>query len=130
LQKADARYGMLLLASALLAGACAGERATEGDPNMGKSATVSTREAPHTDISCAAEPIALSEVRPLVDKYCVACHSPSGAAGEDYDFRSDGSIMARRRNIAAKLRLHVMPPPSALQPSDSERKTLRCWAKG
>ena len=111
----------LLLVSALLAGACAGTRA--GVVPAQRAETVSP------DVTASCPPVTTVEARSLVDKYCVSCHSPSGAAGEDYDFRGDTAISARRSNIEAKLRLHVMPPPSAPQPSDAERTTLRCWAK-
>jgi uncharacterized membrane protein len=74
-------------------------------------------------------PMTIAQARPLVDEYCVSCHSPSGAAGEDYDFRDDAAVFARRRNIEAKLRLRAMPPPNARQPSEAERTALRCWAK-
>lgn len=117
-----ARHSLeLLLVSALLAGACAGTRAS----------AVPAQRAEVTSPTVAAScPLVTTVVaRALVDKYCVSCHSPSGSAGEDYDFRGDAAISARRSNIEAKLRLHVMPPPSAPQPSDAERTTLRCWAK-
>ena len=52
----------------------------------------------------------------MVDHYCVGCHSPSGAAGPDYDFRSDAALVAHRRNVEAKLRLGAMPPPGFKQP--------------
>ena len=123
MQRGERGYFELLLASALLAGACAGVR--------GAAAPTTPVNAASTDVeaSCTARPIPTAEVRPLVDRYCVSCHSPDGAAGEDYDFRSDPAIAARRGNIEAKLRLHVMPPPTARQPRDAERALLRCWAK-
>jgi uncharacterized membrane protein len=114
-------YLNVLLASALLAGACAGAR-SDAPP----AAVAHTASA---DASCSVHPVALTEARSLVDQYCVSCHSPSGSAGEDYDFRSDSAILARRRSIEAKLRLQVMPPPNAPQPSAAERSMLRCWAK-
>jgi uncharacterized membrane protein len=123
LPKAELRYLELLLAGAVLAGACAGVRTTSGT-------SAPSSASAHAEAACPAAPITAAEVRPLVDKYCVSCHSPDGAAGEDYDFRSDAAIVLRRRKIEAKLRLHVMPPPNARQPSDAERSTLRCWAKG
>ena len=115
-------YFELLLASALLAGACAGARVAAAPTPVDAAST-------DAEASCAARSVPTAEVRPLVDRYCVSCHSPDGAAGEDYDFRSDTAIVLRRRNIEAKLRLHVMPPPTARQPSDAERDLLRCWAK-
>jgi|SRR6185369_1887551 len=115
------RYLELLLVSALLAGACAGTRTGVAPATSAPAASAGA--------SCALEPVTTTEARSLVDKYCVSCHSPTGAAGEDYDFRGDAAIVARRRSIEAKLRLQVMPPPNAPQPSAAERSTLRCWAK-
>ena len=126
--KAERSRVELLLASALLAGACAGARSagSTGEPiSAPANAAVAQRQAP-----CPANPITTAEARMLIDEYCVSCHSPGGTAGPDFDFRSDPAILRRRRNIEAKLRLHVMPPPNAQQPSDTERSALRCWAKG
>ncbi|HEY3253443.1 MAG TPA: hypothetical protein VGJ91_05825 [Polyangiaceae bacterium] len=117
------RYAELLLASALLAGACAGAR------NASAPATGSNSASSAAGASCPAERMSNPEARVLVDKYCVSCHSPDGSAGEEHDFRSDPAISSRRRNIEANLRLHAMPPPGAPQPSDAERDALRCWAK-
>jgi uncharacterized membrane protein len=112
----------LLLVSALLAGACAGTRAT------GDGGTREPSGAVAAAASCPELRITTAEARRLVDEYCVSCHSAEGAAGEDYDFRSDTTISARRHNLEAKLRLHAMPPPNAPQPDDAERAALRCWA--
>jgi uncharacterized membrane protein len=117
------RYAEFLLASALLAGACAGTRAAGAPERAANSASIDAQA------SCPVNRISTAEARPLVDEYCVSCHSPNGAAGEDYDFRSDAAIILRRRNIEAKLRLHVMPPPSARQLSSADRAALRCWAQ-
>lgn len=121
--KHEHRYLELLLASALLAGACATARETSGSG----SAEPDTANAA---LSCPDPPVTLAEARPLVTKYCATCHSPSGSAGEDFDFRADGALTAHRRSIEAKLRLGAMPPPGVPHPSGAERSTLRCWAKG
>ena len=121
-RRATARHYLeLLLVSALLAGACAGTRTGAAPATVGSAAA--------TDGSCPLDPVSTAEARALVDKYCVSCHSPSGSAGEDFDFRGDAAISARRRSIEAKLRLQVMPPPNAPQPNAAERARLRCWAK-
>jgi len=107
---------------ALFAAACAGSEATNAPR------TAADGRSNDAQPVCAVErPIA--EARLLVDKYCVSCHSPNGAAGEEHDFRTDAAITARRRNIEAELRLHAMPPPAAPQPSEAERTVLRCWAE-
>lgn len=113
----------LLLVSALLAGACASSQAGVGPTQRNEAGSN------ELGAGCPPELVTAAAARSLVDAYCVSCHSPTGEAGEDYDFRSDAAIGARRANIEAKLRLRVMPPPNALQPSDAERTTLRCWAK-
>lgn len=131
MQKVELRSLALLLACQLLAGACAGVQTTPpAQPGVHAVAAASIAEPPLADGRCPAAPIELAEVRQLVDRYCVSCHSPTGAAGDDADFTHDGALSARRRNIAAKLRLHVMPPPNARQPSEAERRALSCWAKG
>ena len=123
-RRATARhYFECLLVGALLAGACVGTQ-SELAPVKGFAA-VSTE----LGASCPVELVTSADARALIDKYCVSCHSPTGSAGEDFDFRTDAAISARRRSIEAKLRLHAMPPPNARQPSDAERAMLRCWAK-
>lgn len=130
MQKAEHRRRTMLVLCALFAGACAGARATQPSRlSAGGPVALANANPARSDARCPAEPIPVSAVRRLVDAYCVSCHSPRGAAGEDYDFTSDDSINARRRNIEAKLRLHIMPPPNARQPSEADRWTLRCWAK-
>jgi uncharacterized membrane protein len=109
----------VLLASALVAGACASRR----EPSA--AARVPAADATP---SCSAAPATFADARPLVAKYCLTCHSPSGAAA-DYDFRSDGALTAHRRNIEVKLRLRAMPPAGVPQPNDVERSILWCWAR-
>src|SRR6478609_2965115 len=92
-RKTARRYLELLLVSALLAGACAGTRS-----GVAPATSAPTGSA---DETCAPEPVTSAVARSIVDKYCVSCHSPTGAAGEDYDFRSDAAIVARRRSIEA-----------------------------
>ncbi|HYQ40670.1 MAG TPA: hypothetical protein VER11_01840 [Polyangiaceae bacterium] len=113
-------YLGVLLVTAVLAAACAGSRTAVAPPTTDKGVSNDVARCPQ---------VAAADARSLVDKYCVSCHSPTGSAGEDYDFRGDAAIIARRRNIEAKLRLRAMPPPSAPQPSAAERASLRCWAK-
>jgi len=123
LQRVELRSFELLFAAALLTAACAGSEAASG---RGEPAPLGDSER----ASCPPAPVTLAHARSLVDTYCVSCHSPTGEAGEDYDFREDRALTAHRRTIEAKLRLRLMPPPAARQPSDAERARLACWAKG
>jgi len=123
LKRAELRSFALLLTSVLLAGACAGSEAASA---RGEPAPLGDSER----ASCPSAPVTLAYARSLVDTYCVSCHSPTGEAGEDYDFREDPALSAHRRTVEAKLRLRLMPPPGAPQPSDVQRALLGCWAKG
>ena len=123
MKRAELRSFALLLTSVLLAGACAGSEAASA---RGEPAPLGDSER----ASCPSAPVTLAYARSLVDTYCVSCHSPTGEAGEDYDFREDRALTAHRRTIEAKLRLRLMPPAGARQPSDAERARLACWAKG
>ena len=73
------------------------------------------------------QPATLSNAQQVVAKYCVTCHSPSGQASE-LDWTNEHALVAHRRGVAAKVRLHSMPPPGMPQPNEDERQLLVCWA--
>jgi uncharacterized membrane protein len=77
----------------------------------------------------SAAPIALSDAKIVVAKRCASCHSPSGIAGEDYDWTKESALVAHRRNVAAQLAGDTMPPAGYPRPTPEERRTLLCWAK-
>lgn len=122
---AEGGWSRLLLVGALSLGACTG--AGRGSAGAA-STTADTPTHTRAQTGCAAPLVSDAQARLLVDAYCVSCHWPSGSAGEDLDFRDDATIRSRRRNIEAKLRLGMMPPPGAPMPSAAERSALRCWA--
>ncbi len=74
-----------------------------------------------------SQPVTLASARQVVSKYCVTCHSPSGAAA-DFDWSDERSLMLHRRNIAAKVSRNSMPPSGLPQPDAEERRILLCWA--
>ena len=116
------RHEVWLAAFALQASlvvACAGGARMTEQPTPGAA----------SEPSCPTSAVTLREARAVVDHYCVSCHSPSGAAGPDYDFRSDAALVAHRRNVEAKLRLGEMPPPGFNQPPAADRQALLCWAR-
>jgi uncharacterized membrane protein len=81
----------------------------------------------HDGRPMACQGASLSSARQVVTKYCVSCHSPSGAAS-DYDWSDERALLAHRRNIAAKVGQNSMPPVGQPRPTPSERSTLLCWA--
>jgi uncharacterized membrane protein len=78
----------------------------------------------------AAAPVSLLEARSVVAKRCASCHSPSGTAGEDYDWTNEQSLVLHRRNVAAQIAEDSMPPAGYPRPTPEERRTLLCWAEG
>jgi uncharacterized membrane protein len=74
--------------------------------------------------------VPLAEAKAVVAKRCTSCHSPSGMAGEDYDWTNEPSLVAHRRNVAAQIAGDTMPPAGYPRPTPEERRTLLCWAKG
>lgn len=122
-----ANWGVVFCAGSVLvlvgAVSCAGGRGTARAADPDQRARVG---AP-----CSAEGgESLGAVRAIVAKYCVSCHSPDGAAGPDYDLSDGRALTARRRNIEAKVRLKLMPPPGYAQLSDADRVVLLGWASG
>ena len=78
----------------------------------------------------AAAPVALSAAREVVARRCASCHSPTGAAGPDYDWTHEQSFVAHRRNVAAQIAQDSMPPAGYPRPTPEERRTLLCWSRG
>lgn len=72
------------------------------------------------------------QVRPILQKYCFACHSDIKAKGElrldalDDDF-STGKTATAWRAVEKQLRAGAMPPRSRPQPSAEELRLLMTW---
>ena len=117
------RYlGLFCLGASLLA--CGGAKEAPVSP-----AAPGAQAGPAALTCDAAAPVALADARLIVAKRCTSCHSPSGAAGPDYDWTKESSLIAHRRNVAAQLAQDTMPPPGYPRPTPVERRTLLCWAK-
>lgn len=67
-------------------------------------------------------------VRPVVERYCISCHSANGTAGDEHDFTQRDTLRAQRRLVNARLRAHSMPPTTSAQPSPAERTLVAHWA--
>ena len=87
---------------------------------------------PNSSIAAACDPtakIAFSDVRAIVTRRCTSCHSPSGAAGPDYDWTNDRSLGLHRKNVAAQVGQGSMPPVGFPRLSPDDRRTLVCWGQ-
>jgi hypothetical protein len=73
-----------------------------------------------------------SDIAPLIDQYCISCHSgdkPKGKLALD-KFKDDASVvksLGTWEKIATRVGSHEMPPPEKLQPSASETQFLLSW---
>jgi uncharacterized membrane protein len=68
------------------------------------------------------------QIHALVEKYCVACHTPGGSAPATvrFDTYADAKIHADRMN--ARVQAGTMPIPAANNPVSSEDKCLfQAW---
>ena len=80
----------------------------------------------------AAQPGYLSDVQPLLTKYCVACHSgEKPKAGVAFDTIRDERTALNRRQLWEKVFEQIedgaMPPDDKPQPADEERAVITRW---
>lgn len=74
-------------------------------------------------------------IRPLLQRYCLTCHSTSQKIGE-LDLERFSDVAAARRDIQVWPRVidmvesGQMPPEASLQPSAAERRRILEWARG
>ncbi|MCA9052591.1 MAG: DUF1592 domain-containing protein, partial [Planctomycetaceae bacterium] len=76
----------------------------------------------------------VSDVQPLLTKYCAECHSGERTEAE-IDLAAFGTVdqIRSQSRVWMKIRRVLddgqMPPPEATQPSDAERTMLRGWVR-
>lgn len=83
----------------------------------------------------ASDAVYQSEIRPLVKKYCVGCHSSSAHSGDvDLEKFTSLPLVVREPRVWQKvneqLQAGAMPPKPVPQPSDAERAKIQTWVKG
>jgi hypothetical protein len=75
-----------------------------------------------------------AEVRPLLDRYCLSCHSGKEQKGE-LDLERFTSVSVVRRDVKPwqamilQLETREMPPKDKAQPTDQQRKLLVDWSR-
>ena len=75
------------------------------------------------------------DIRPLIQRYCLSCHSTSQKIGElDLERFSDGAAARRDLQVWTRVVNMVesgqMPPEASVQPSGAERRRILEWARG
>ena len=76
-----------------------------------------------------------ARIRPLLQEYCLSCHSTEEQKG-DLDLEQFSSASSVRREpqlwqlVLEKLRNGEMPPAEKPQPNPEQREKLRAWIDG
>jgi len=88
-------------------------------------------EAAHAAEASAA---GFAAARPVLTRYCIACHSGDSAEGEvDLSFTADPAGLGRHAKLMQRVAEMVtsgqMPPPDSDQPTDAERRVLADWLR-
>lgn len=82
----------------------------------------------------ASDAVFQSEIRPLVKKYCLGCHSAAAHSGDiDLEkFTSLQSVVREPRvwqKVNEQLQAGAMPPKPVPPPSDADRLKIQTWVK-
>ena len=76
-----------------------------------------------------------AEVRPVVERYCLSCHSEALQSGNlnlesQLDAATAASHSAVWRKVLARLAADTMPPQGMPRPSEQERAAVTGWLEG
>lgn len=83
-------------------------------------------EAPDVDCSTISGATYNAKVKPIIDAYCVGCHSAGGEAENDGKFTTFAEVSAHTDHIYDESVLEKTMPPSGALP-DSLINILHCW---
>ena len=77
--------------------------------------------------SCpSSAPSYATDVAPLLQKYCVSCHSATGSEpGHLLDTQS--GVAAAAEHVKSEVAGCSMPPSGSTAPTDAERETILAW---
>jgi mono/diheme cytochrome c family protein len=96
----------------------------------GRAASSIAGDSANASRACApGDPGYSSAVRPIVEHYCIGCHSPEGVAGDEHDFTRPELLRGQHRIVSARLRAHSMPPAASPELSGAERALIIHWAE-
>ena len=119
------RRALRLFACGVLA-AVAGVSVRLSARRGGASRTVRLKAAGHRKV-------ALYEVKPALDRYCVTCHNAklktAGLSLEQVDPARVGRDAETWEKVARKLRTHEMPPPGLPAPGPGDVRAARLDAR-
>lgn len=87
---------------------------------------------PSLTSSCPATPPSWqNDVEPLIDTYCLSCHSEGGVAPPQFDYTTYDGVFRSRSVMVTQIIQCQMPPsdasPPAAMPSPDQRQTLVSW---
>lgn len=102
-------------------------------PNA-QAAAQSVAPAPAQTSPAPAQASAPEGVAPLIDRYCITCHSKrlktGGLVLEGLDVTQPGREPETWEKVARKLRTHEMPPPGLPRPDRETYERATSWLEG
>src|SRR5437868_2423315 len=123
-----------LLVSTLVLALCDGTAAQpEGNTAAAKPEEPAKKleeNIPIKHAQAGADQPALAPITPVLQKYCVSCHSgkkPKGDLALDSMSADFGTNGAAWNEVLERLNNHTMPSKGKPQPSDSEGKIVKDW---
>lgn len=92
------------------------------------SACTFKKAEPYVDL-CPNTILYQTDVKPLIDTYCVGCHTTGATQG---DFNTYAGLKAKVDNQTLNNRLFLvkdMPPGGNPQPTEAELQKIKCWVE-
>jgi hypothetical protein len=78
--------------------------------------------------SCLTPPPSFkSDVEPILERRCWACHTDGGVAASAHDFSTYAHVFAQRTEMLDQVYACRMPPEGADAPTPEERAKLLGW---
>ena len=90
------------------------------------ASTSTSGNCPGDQATCPSNPPSYaSQIAPIIQSRCVACHSPGGMAPSD--FTSYATVSDQQSSIRGRVGDCTMPPMGSPQPTSTERTQLLEW---
>jgi hypothetical protein len=122
---------VLALVLPVVALACSGGAGAEPDatPTCPSLVIPDTCPTGAADADAPSAPSWKKDVEPLIEKYCISCHSPGGIGESTEDYSTYEGVKKAGTIIGQQVNSCAMPLADAgAQPTPAERVTLITWA--
>ncbi len=125
-----------LLAFAIAAGCSSSNPSSEDQTDAGPDAAIADAAGPTCvnvlPPACPSPaPSYETDVLPILEQRCYACHADAGitTSGSGIDLGSYAQVYKLRGDVISQVNACRMPPPTAAQPTLTEKTTVLGWLK-